>query len=191
LLLAPTCTDWVADSGATSHMTPHRSWFHEYTPYIVQVRLANGVFIKSAGVGTIVFKPKDSTKVHIVKFSRVLHVPQLESNLLSILYLTQKKDFVVTIVKDKMSFSKNSMELFTATVNSNNSAHLDGITIQKSEFAGRISTCPLDLTLWHRRFSHLNHGDIKKLLSDVGCAYLLLERGNTWRHKVDAEGKIY
>ena len=146
-------------------MTPHRSWFHDYAPYIVPVRLANGVFIKSAGVGTIVFRPKDGTKVHMVKFSRVLHVPQLESNLLSILYLTQKKDFVVTIVKDKMSFSKNSVELFTATVNSNNSAHLDGVTIPKSEFAGRISTCPLDLTLWHRRFSHLNHGDIKKLYS--------------------------
>ncbi|KIJ53779.1 hypothetical protein M422DRAFT_95700, partial [Sphaerobolus stellatus SS14] len=59
-------------------MTPHREWFHQYQPYIVPVQLANGVTIKSAGVGTVIFKPK-GTKVHSIEFSRVLHVPQLQS----------------------------------------------------------------------------------------------------------------
>ncbi|KIJ53773.1 hypothetical protein M422DRAFT_154610, partial [Sphaerobolus stellatus SS14] len=49
---------WVADTDATAHMTPHREWFHQYQPYMVPVRLANGVTIKSAGVGTVIFMLK-------------------------------------------------------------------------------------------------------------------------------------
>ena len=154
--------NWVADSGATSHMTPHRTWFHDYKPYVVPIRLANGLIIKSEGIGTVIFKPS-APKTHTVEFSRVLHVPQLQSNLLSILYLTQKKDFAVTIVKDKVSFCKDNVEWFTASVNDSYSALLDGVTLQKTEFAGRISTCTVDWTLWHRRFSHLNHNDVKQL----------------------------
>ncbi|KIJ30502.1 hypothetical protein M422DRAFT_187052, partial [Sphaerobolus stellatus SS14] len=121
-------------------------------PYMVPVRLANGVTIKSAGVGTVIFKPK-GTKVHSTEFSRVLHVPQLQSNLLSVLYLTQKKDFAVTIVKDKLYFARDGLNLFTASVSGNNSVILDGVTVPKSEFAGIVSTCPVDLTLWYWRFS--------------------------------------
>ena len=34
-----------------------------------------------------------------------------------------------------------------------------------SQFAGAVSTCPLDWSLWHRRFAHLNHDNVKKLHS--------------------------
>ena len=34
-----------------------------------------------------------------------------------------------------------------------------------SEFVGRVSTCALDTALWHRRFCHLNEGDVRKLIS--------------------------
>lgn len=33
-----------------------------------------------------------------------------------------------------------------------------------TEFAGQVSTCPVDETLWHCYFCHLNHGDVQKLL---------------------------
>ncbi|KIJ39973.1 hypothetical protein M422DRAFT_118773, partial [Sphaerobolus stellatus SS14] len=100
-----------------------------------------------------------------IEFTRVLHVPRLQSNLLSVLYLTQKKSFVVTIVKDKLYFARDGLNLFTASVSGNNSAILDGVTVPKSEFAGIVSTYPVDLTLWHWRFSHLNHGDVQRLHS--------------------------
>ena len=28
---------WIADTGASSHMTPHPHWFKEYTPYKVPI----------------------------------------------------------------------------------------------------------------------------------------------------------
>ncbi|EGO21551.1 hypothetical protein SERLADRAFT_351077, partial [Serpula lacrymans var. lacrymans S7.9] len=49
--------DWNADTGATSHMTPHRHWVHHYTPYRVPIKLADHTVVYSAGVGTVVFNP--------------------------------------------------------------------------------------------------------------------------------------
>jgi hypothetical protein len=33
--------DWNADTGATSHMTPHRHWFSSYAPHHVPIKLAD------------------------------------------------------------------------------------------------------------------------------------------------------
>ncbi|EIW76019.1 hypothetical protein CONPUDRAFT_158795 [Coniophora puteana RWD-64-598 SS2] len=45
---SPTCplqldadADWIADTGATSHMTPHRHWLRSYTPMRMPLRLAD------------------------------------------------------------------------------------------------------------------------------------------------------
>ncbi|KZS86476.1 hypothetical protein SISNIDRAFT_388448, partial [Sistotremastrum niveocremeum HHB9708] len=48
---------WIADTGATSHMTPHRHWFHNYQPYVTPIRLADGSIVYSAGIGTVQFQP--------------------------------------------------------------------------------------------------------------------------------------
>ena len=49
----PISNHWLVDSGATSHMTPHRLWFYTMVPHRVPVRLANGVIIYSEGKGTV------------------------------------------------------------------------------------------------------------------------------------------
>ncbi|KAJ3474116.1 hypothetical protein NLI96_g12644 [Meripilus lineatus] len=48
----PMSYQWLVDSGATSHMTPHRHWFHTFVPWRVPVRIANGQIIYSEGKGT-------------------------------------------------------------------------------------------------------------------------------------------
>jgi hypothetical protein len=47
---------WNADSGASSHMTSHREWFLNYTPYCAPVRLADNTLIHSAGRGDVEIK---------------------------------------------------------------------------------------------------------------------------------------
>src|SRR5215469_12690134 len=164
-LIVEASSDWTADTGASSHMIPHRHWFVTYSPYIVPIKLADGKIIKSAGVGSVRFKPHG--KKHTLEFQRVLHVPDLKSNLLSILFLTALKGFRVEIVNKAMLFYRNGDCLFTATVNSNNTALLDGITLPMTEYAdlASTSTCPMDTSLWHRRFGHLNIADVKQLIS--------------------------
>jgi hypothetical protein len=118
-LLVNVSSDWTADTGASSHMTPHRHWFSSYKPYQVPIQVANGHTIMSAGVGAVWFRPQGKTNL-IIEFERVLHVPHLTSNLLSVLYLTKRKNFRVFIFGSKMSFFHNKVLCFTATVNENN-----------------------------------------------------------------------
>jgi len=156
---------WNTDTGATSIMTPHRHWIHNYTHYRVPIKLADDRIIYSAGVGSVVFRPTIHGRIgRDVEFSRVLHVPALRNNLLAVLYLTRFKGFDVHISSYSMKFDRNDTTLFTATINSENIGYLDGSTIENSENVQLVSTLPLDLTLWHRRLGHLNHDSIKKML---------------------------
>jgi len=52
-----TCVDWNADTGATSHMTPHRHWLRNYVPKCILIKLADNQVVYSAGEGTVVFNP--------------------------------------------------------------------------------------------------------------------------------------
>ena len=129
-------------------MTPHRHWFHSYTPQTTAIRLANSQTIYSAGIGAVRFQPSVNGKPgQLLEFHRVLHVPDLRNNLLSVLYLTQNKSYVVIIKKNKLLFRKNDTLLFTASVRSNFAAFLDGAVVPLSEFAGATSTCAMDYTL--------------------------------------------
>jgi hypothetical protein len=42
--------DWNADSGVTSHKTPHHHWLRNYTPKHVPIKLADHTVIYSAGI---------------------------------------------------------------------------------------------------------------------------------------------
>jgi len=57
-LIVEASSDWTADTGASSHMTPHCHWFSSYCPFQIHVHHANGQTIVSAGVGAVWFRPK-------------------------------------------------------------------------------------------------------------------------------------
>src|SRR6202789_4522744 len=158
--------DWNADSGATSHMTPHSHWIRNYTPFRTPIRLANNLIVYSAGVGSVRFVPTIRGKTtRAVEFTRVLHVPDLRTNLLSILYLTRQKQFTVNIDASEMRFKRDNTLLFTAQINENNAAFLDGTTDAISEYANFISTLPVDISLWHRRLAHHDYNSVKMMIS--------------------------
>ncbi|KAF9441665.1 hypothetical protein P691DRAFT_624393, partial [Macrolepiota fuliginosa MF-IS2] len=48
---------WLADTGATSHMTPHRHWFKNYSPCRIPVCLADNSVVYAIGTGSVVFQP--------------------------------------------------------------------------------------------------------------------------------------
>ena len=86
-----------------------------------------------------------------------------QHNLLSALYLTRTKFYVVIILHDKILFKCDSALLFTASIVSNNSATLNGQVIPSSALSTTVSSYLLDWALWHRRFAHLNHENVRKL----------------------------
>ena len=143
-------------------MTPHHHWLHNYTPHRIPITLANNTVVYSAGVGSIVFHPKLKREVtRAVKFTCVLHVPDLHNNLLSVRYLTCHAGFVVSINSTHMTFACSAgPTLFVATMTGNNAAFLDGVT----ERVLPAITVPLDWSLWHRQLAHHNLVGIKLLL---------------------------
>ncbi|KAF7763798.1 hypothetical protein Agabi119p4_8335 [Agaricus bisporus var. burnettii] len=156
-------------------MTPHRHWFKSYSPHRIPIRLADNSTVYSAGVGSVVFQPVVNGKeTRAVEFTRVLHVPDLRSNLLSCLYLARHKGFNITISSHSIDFKLQGRTLFTATIHSNNSAELDGSTVT-SETAFSVSTLPVDISLWHRRFIHHNYADVKSMISKDLVSGLKLE----------------
>ena len=48
---------WNSDTGASSHMTPHRHWLRNYKKCQVEIKMADGSSIYSEGVGTVLFEP--------------------------------------------------------------------------------------------------------------------------------------
>ena len=71
------------------------------------IKLADNNIVYSTGVGTVVFSPVINGKtVRSVEFTRVLHVPDLWNNLLSVLYLTRNIGFTVNITASQMSFER-------------------------------------------------------------------------------------
>ncbi|KAI5117634.1 hypothetical protein M0805_006743 [Coniferiporia weirii] len=121
-LISDASADWITDTGATCHMTPHRHWFFSYSSQRTPVKLANNSVIHSAGIGNVRFQSVVNGKPgRLLEFERVLHVPELHNNLLSVLFLTQMKDYIVTIQRDKMLFCHSGSVLFTATVTSSSS----------------------------------------------------------------------
>jgi hypothetical protein len=106
-LLSPmdSSADWNADTGATCHMMPHHHWFTSYKPHKIPIRLADSKVIGSAGVGSVCFLPQIGGQPGwLLEFERVLHVPDLRSNLLSVLYLTRERGFSVLIDCNTFSF---------------------------------------------------------------------------------------
>ena len=76
--LHPESCPWIIDSGATDHMSPNASLFEDYRVLKDShlVFTANGGILKVAGMGNIQIKG--------VLLRRVLHVPRLKTNLLSL-----------------------------------------------------------------------------------------------------------
>ena len=96
-------------------------------------------------MGTVRFQPTLGGKPgQLLEFKRVLHVPDLRNNLLSVLYLTRSKSYVVSIHHDKMFFNRHKTLLFTASITPHNAATLNGQVVPTIQYAAFTSTCPLD-----------------------------------------------
>ena len=147
-------------------MTPHAHWIHNYTPFRTPIPLANDLIIYSTGIWSIVFVPSIRGKERrAVELTRVLHVPELRTNLLSILYLTHHKQFTVQIDGHKMLFSRDRTLLFTAQINKNNAAFLDSTTDANLESAHLMSTLLLNIALWHRCLAHHDYNAVKHMIA--------------------------
>jgi transposase InsO family protein len=152
---------WIADTGATSHMSPRRSWFTKLEPLAIPIRVTNDHIVYSEGVGSVVLEPADKS-LRPVLLSRVLYVPALRNNLLSVLHLVVHHRFRIEIEGKEMVFMQNGEHRFTATIR-DNTAWLNASTPPAPEAALR-GEATLSRALWHRCLCHIGADRLKQAI---------------------------
>ena len=147
---------WLADSGASMHMTYRRDFFStldtlDETRY---VKIADDKVLPAAGKGTIVIHEKVLEKTTIRELKNVLFVPELRRNLFSIGTINGK------------NFSFHSYQTYCKVRDTNGQLTSRGVRhgkLFKMHFEIEIPVkCNVvesqqnKLKLWHERFGHVN-----------------------------------
>lgn len=85
--------DWLVDSGATSHMTPNKDLFDKLDEsHKSNVGLGNGETEKVEGIGNVKITVNGPTGLVQLNVQRVLFVPDLANNLLSVSKIIKAKN---------------------------------------------------------------------------------------------------
>ena len=82
---------WMMDSGATHHITPHRSDFTDYTPIRGTIHLRDKSTTDQVGIGSVIFR---SPQGHKITLRNVLHVPSVHTHFLSTSMMMNKEAMI-------------------------------------------------------------------------------------------------
>ncbi|CAL1409822.1 unnamed protein product [Linum trigynum] len=150
---------WFLDSGCSNHMTGNKKWFTDLnTSAACTVRLGNNTRLEVAGKGTV----KLTVNQLPITIQDVFYVPALKSNLLS-MGQWQEKGLAFLIKHGSCkNFHEEKGLLFETEMKSNKMFVLhatanpvsDQSSIQCLQTSGSRDS---PVSLWHRRFGHLNN----------------------------------
>jgi len=160
--------EWVGDSGATHHMTPFREIIENFDPNIMgTVEVADGEFIEAKGAGRITMLVSDECGGWKLQFNEVIYVPDLDSNLISIIQL-DNKGFEIKIKKRTLMVMDKEDTLFKAKNNYGDAYILNckeyvvnNMNKKKGEVLkehGEFEKAKARRTvLWHDRLGHMTN----------------------------------
>jgi hypothetical protein len=157
--------EWIADSEASEHMTYHREWFTNFTPIPSGqrgVRVANGNLIWAEGIGDISIESQINGQWITGTLRRVLYVPELRRNLVSICQITEKNMACI--------YKKDRCEIHTdggqgvLVMTGHKEGQLWRINIRVKMTKANIVATEIggtgqsedSLTNWHHRLGHVN-----------------------------------
>ncbi|UYV75574.1 hypothetical protein LAZ67_13000650, partial [Cordylochernes scorpioides] len=189
--------NWFIDSGATSHMAYDESFFTELNREQTQnVVVANGNKLQAKGIGQgeiKVITPQGKTDTLLL--TKVLYIPELTDNLLSVSAATSN-GCKVTFNRDWCTIERDNTALANGILdNGMYRLHLDD-NPQTRTFKANVAkqnhcknkNC---LMLWHDRLGHRNIESIKKIRNENLARGLSL---NNCSHSTDCvqciQGKL-
>lgn len=147
---------WYIDSGASNHMTPNGNMLSEKKDSdIAHITAANNERIKVESVGSTTICADDGK----IAVDRVLHVPGLAVNLLSVSKIVERGNSV--LFNKEGCFIKNSGNEMVASCKSTNG-------IYRIEAAGVCMLTKHKATAmeWHRKIGHVNYQTLVKMKND-------------------------
>ncbi|PKU82870.1 Retrovirus-related Pol polyprotein from transposon TNT 1-94 [Dendrobium catenatum] len=155
-------SEWILDTGATSHLTPdiHNVQYpHSYTgPDSVSIANGSTIPIQNSGQGLLPL-PDTPRKLYLRK---ILHVPKLAQNLLSVSKLTT--DNPISIRFDANGFVIKDIQDRRPLLHGSLHNGLYKISQQQDNKHVALHASSLTTQLWHNRLGH-PHRQILSILS--------------------------
>lgn len=151
-LVGQTVTTWIADSGASVHMTPHREWIEDYEVLeepIVISGIGQDMSVKAYGKGKI--------DLEIGPMREVYWVPKASNSLLSESAAVMK-GYKVISEGTKKKFFLNGEEIFSADLC--NKVYVAHLAMKNKP----QKACAATLEEWHQKLGHVNKDIIKKMV---------------------------
>ena len=162
--------DWIADTGATSHITHRRDAFNTYEPIPgIPISGIGGAKAHAIGQGNIKLKSKCNGRTYILELKNVLHVPKNRNNLLSLgKWETNGRSYnaydgtLSLLTKERKPVAKGakiSNDLYKMTF-------MHAPRTSRSDYAFSATSPSQSWETWHRRFGHVGYSGIKMLLDN-------------------------
>jgi len=149
---------WLVDSAASEHLCWMRACFGDYqTTTGRSVTMGDKGSVATAGVGTAVLKVIVHGKTRKIKLEKVLHVPTMGFNLMSVGMMEERGAEVS--FKGGQTIIKINEKIAACGTRKNGLYHLDMAPM--SDVAALAS-----LQLWHERLGHVNVAGIKRMIKN-------------------------
>ncbi len=152
-LYAAASVRWMMDSGATHHMSPHRSDFADYSQCHGTVRLGDKSTVDQVGVGSVVVKTSRGTRITL---ANVLHIPEIKTRFLSTCALVQRG---ATVLFDQGSFKIAVNQRCIASGYLEHNLYWLDASMPALNVHMRSAATPLHI--WHQRMGHMSHMALK------------------------------
>jgi len=163
---------WLVDSAASAHMCCMRACLDDYkTTTGRSVTMGDKGSVATAGVGTVVLKVTVQGKTHKINLKKVLHVPTMGFNLMSVGMMEERGAEVS--FKRGMSIIKMNKKIAACGTRNDRLYHLDMAPM--SDIAAVAS-----LQLWHERLGHVNVAGVKRMIKNkdvdgLKCNYMVVK----------------
>lgn len=167
VFIATTSQDdaWYVDSGASSHMTRHKTLIQNITtPVIQNIRVADNKVLSVQCSGEVSLDVyNDRGEENKVLFTNVLCVPELATNLISVSQIIRSGGQVR--FNEEGCVIMNSKGQIVATASAVNNMY-------RLNMSGRGYACMSDVEekdpyLWHQRMGHLNFHSLSKMTENT------------------------
>lgn len=142
---------WIADTGASFHMTCQLNWIVYYTEFskAIQIKLGNDEIVEAYGSGYV--------QTHLGLLTPVYFVPDIKENLFSVT-ASARNHQVYALSKDKeIVLFKNDQEIMRGIMTTSGVYQLNLIITIPQYTAGSASS----LTDWHEVLGHVSQEKIK------------------------------
>lgn len=147
---------WIADSGASHHMTPRKEWFVEFKPLAkgkVMVMLENGDLVSAQGIGKIKTKSVVEGQLETHTLFNSLYVPELTRNLFSIGAATER-GAKAEFTKNKLLMKIKGKVRAIGHRIADRMYQMDIEVVINAIEANVATTQEESLELWHARLGH-------------------------------------